>query len=1353
MTTTYPGAIDNSQSLPSVVDLLTPVQADVFNRLRDAVIAIEAALGVEPQGVYGTTAARLGNLENITGNLQVISLRQDLGGTLGAPFVVGLQGRPLSTSAPTAGEVLTWNGIAWLPLPSSGGGAGNFTAGGDLSGSASFQTVVGLQDRPISSASPSTNQVLGWNGTFWIPTSLPSSLPPTGAAGGNLSGSYPNPVVVALQNNPVSATSPTTGQVLEWNGSVWIPANVSGSFSAGGDLSGTSTNQTVIGIQGVAITSSAPSSNQVLVASSPTTGIWQQVADAQVSASAAIQGTKISPNFGSQNILTTGTLTAAGSTLGSTVVSALQDTAFGTAGVVHNDASGNFTSSLIVNADVSSSAAVTVSKLAAGTSAQVLLNNATPTPTWTTLSGDVTVSSGGITHVGQLQGTIVLSGTPSTGQVLTATSATAADWVTPASGSFSAGGDLSGTSVNQTVVHITGTSLLIPFAATIEGDSTYNSNAGYPISYSVANVVMPSDANLTLSNTQLISPILRITSTPSLTATRSIILPITVTGAKYDVYNGTTGGQSLLFIGSSGTGVTVPNGLKTSIYFDGTNYVTGAIIVGGDLTATTNVSQTVASIQGVAISGTPSTGYVLTATGSAAATWQVASGGFTAGGDLSGSSTNQTVIGIQAVSVSSTAPTTGQVLEATSSSAASWTSLPTSYPPSGSAGGDLSGTYPNPGVANIHGASVPASGSLITGNVLQVSGSAALTYAPINLAGGSNYVTGTLPSTNLPVATTSALGIIELTGDLGGTDTSPSVLAIHGTTVPATPTAGQTLVATSGTTATWELLPVASLSPGSSTQILLMDSSTPTWTTLSQDLSLGATGVAIVQSIQQGTITCTVNAGAFEWWTGASTPGLSQVSTSSGSGSNFVIQAQGATGASNNGGELILSSGTSGSATVGTLLLQTGGTTQATITPTSVTLASLAGSGAGYVAVSNTGLLSWSAGPGGVTWADDLSGNGTSTSTAQYVSSLSYSSSSAGGAININGTGTSLNWAVGNTGPSITQTGITTATAVNMTITPQISTNTNSTSGSLVVNLQASGNGTGGGSGSEAYLTVNRYLSGSYSPMFQTGFGSGGATAGCACLWLPGPSSPPTGSNPAMFTFGGRTYINSTTSDQFAISGTAVGEFSSAGLTVGGVGSSWGGASPGVVALAPCTTLPSSIEGSYFLMYNDQHTAALDGYGLVVVSPSASAVTQVFETIAPCWQGDQLGQIGVIKKFGGLVTTGNNTLTTIMTIPLLSSNSCLISARVVGRYVSGGTPPSPTVGGQHIEGFFINNSGTITQNGSTSYLNAGTSSGGGLPGVTNPITFDISTNQILVQVEGISANNFVWTGYADVIYN
>ncbi len=45
------------------------------------------------------------------------------------------------------------------------------------------------------------------------------------SAGNDLSGTYPNPTVIRLQTRPVSSSAPSTGQVLKWNGTQWVPAN------------------------------------------------------------------------------------------------------------------------------------------------------------------------------------------------------------------------------------------------------------------------------------------------------------------------------------------------------------------------------------------------------------------------------------------------------------------------------------------------------------------------------------------------------------------------------------------------------------------------------------------------------------------------------------------------------------------------------------------------------------------------------------------------------------------------------------------------------------------------------------------------------------------------------------------------------------------------------------------------------------------------------------------------------------------------------------------------------------------------------------------------------------------------
>jgi hypothetical protein len=115
----YPAQIDNSISLPTVFDNITLYNAEVLNRLKAAIIAVETELGVKPSGTYSTVRARLdamqAEINSGGGPSGGVRIGQDLGGTNNAPLVVGLQGVPISTTAPTLGQTLIFEGISYVP--------------------------------------------------------------------------------------------------------------------------------------------------------------------------------------------------------------------------------------------------------------------------------------------------------------------------------------------------------------------------------------------------------------------------------------------------------------------------------------------------------------------------------------------------------------------------------------------------------------------------------------------------------------------------------------------------------------------------------------------------------------------------------------------------------------------------------------------------------------------------------------------------------------------------------------------------------------------------------------------------------------------------------------------------------------------------------------------------------------------------------------------------------------------------------------------------------------------------------------------------------------------------------------
>ncbi|HXJ95355.1 MAG TPA: hypothetical protein VMT20_21140, partial [Terriglobia bacterium] len=171
--------------------------------------------------------------------------------------VVGFNSIPLSTVAPANGQVYQYSSSQnqWVPVT-----IGSFTAGGDLTGSPSSQTVAALQGKPLAATSPSSNQVLSWNGSAWTPVT------PTIGAGTGACGSNQFVTGVNLGTSP-NCTQPTFSSLSGSATSAQLPAATSsaqGSVQLAQDLSGSATAPKVAGLQGNPVSATAPASNQFL---------------------------------------------------------------------------------------------------------------------------------------------------------------------------------------------------------------------------------------------------------------------------------------------------------------------------------------------------------------------------------------------------------------------------------------------------------------------------------------------------------------------------------------------------------------------------------------------------------------------------------------------------------------------------------------------------------------------------------------------------------------------------------------------------------------------------------------------------------------------------------------------------------------------------------------------------------------------------------------------------------------------------------------------------------------------------------------------------------------------------------
>ncbi len=114
---------------------------------------------------------------------------------------------------------------------------------GDATGNEGL-IVTGIQDNPVAPATPAEGQVLKWDGTTWLPANDETGSggsTPTGPAGGDLTGTYPDPLIGDEKVTSAKILDGTIGATDLADNSV-TSAKISDEAVANADLAGNAVN-------------------------------------------------------------------------------------------------------------------------------------------------------------------------------------------------------------------------------------------------------------------------------------------------------------------------------------------------------------------------------------------------------------------------------------------------------------------------------------------------------------------------------------------------------------------------------------------------------------------------------------------------------------------------------------------------------------------------------------------------------------------------------------------------------------------------------------------------------------------------------------------------------------------------------------------------------------------------------------------------------------------------------------------------------------------------------------------------------------------------------------------------------